>query len=51
MNTTLLKLARKHFDRPEIPRHIVRHNCRQWAKSLRHLGDKWLLANKVEKQA
>lgn len=47
MNTTFLRLARQHFDRPYIPRHIVRHNVRQWAKSLRHLGDKWLLAQKV----
>lgn len=49
MNITFLKLARKHFDRPDIPRHIVRHNCRAWAKSLRHLGSNWLLAQKVSK--
>lgn len=51
MNTTFLKLARQHFDRPYIPRHIVRHNCRQWARSLRHLGNKWLLADKMGKLA
>ena len=49
MNTSLLKLARQNFDRPYIPRHIVRHNVRQWVNSLRHLGDKWLLAQKVTK--
>jgi hypothetical protein len=50
MNTTFLKLARKYFDRPYIPRHIVRHNCRQYVRSIRFLGDKWLLATKVEKR-
>lgn len=49
MNTTMLKLARKHFDRPDLPRSIVRHNCRQWARSIRHLGVKWLLATPVTK--
>ena len=51
MNTTMLKLARQHFDRPYLPRSIVRHNCRQWARSIRHLGSKWLLAEHVERKS
>ena len=49
MNTKMLKLVRQNFDRPEIPRDLVRHNCRAWIRSIRSLGDKWLLAIKVEK--
>jgi hypothetical protein len=50
MNTKMLKLARHHFDRPDIPRSVVRHNCRAWARSIRLLGDKWILVTKVEKK-
>lgn len=50
MNTTYLTRARHLFDRPYIPRHIVRHNCRAWARSVRMLGDKWLgLPQRLEK--
>lgn len=51
MNTKMLKLARHHFDRPEIPRSTVRHNCRAWARSIRQLGAKWLLAEHLERKA
>lgn len=42
MNTTLLSRARKHFFRDYIPRHVSRHNTRQWLRMIRLLGDKWL---------
>ena len=51
MNTKMLKLARQHFDRPYLDRSIVRHNCRAWVRSIRYLGDKWLLAHYVERKA
>jgi len=51
MNTSMLKLARQHFDRPYLDRKIVRHNCRAWARSIRHLGPKWLLAEKVGRKS
>jgi len=50
MNTTKLKKARQLFDRPDIPRHIVRHNIRSWARSIRMLGDKHLLAVPVQRK-
>lgn len=42
MNTTRLTLLRKHFNCGV--RRIDRHNMRQWVRSVRGLGDKWLLA-------
>lgn len=50
MNTAHLKRVRRLFDRPDIPRHIVRHNCRAWVRSVRQLGDKWLLAKPINHQ-
>jgi hypothetical protein len=50
MNTVMLKRARRNFDRPGIPRHTVRHNIRAWARSIRHLGNNWLLAEYVERK-
>jgi hypothetical protein len=44
MNTKFLTLARKNFCNDWAPIHVQRHNMRQWARSLRLLGDKWLLA-------
>ena len=45
MNTTLLTRVRKHFScgTPSIDR----HNRRAWVRSVRLLGDKWLLAKPV----
>jgi hypothetical protein len=51
MKTNMLSLARKHFDRPYLDRKIVRHNCRAWVRSIRHLGDQWLLATQVERKS
>lgn len=47
MNTQMLQRARRNFDRPDIERHLVRHNIRAWVRSVRILGDKWLLANHI----
>lgn len=33
---------------PDVPRHIVRHNRRQWLRSVLRLGDKWLLARPIQ---
>lgn len=48
MNSSMLRIARKHFMREYIPRSTQRHNMRAWVRSLRLLGDKWLLAQKVQ---
>ena len=48
MNTTRLKQARRLFHNDHTPPSTARHNIRQWVRSLRNLGDKWLLARPVE---
>ena len=47
MNTKLLATARRHFCRDYIPLSTQRHNIRAWVRSLRLLGDKWLLAQNI----
>lgn len=49
MNTKLLRIARKNFCRDYIPVSTQRHNIRAWVRSLRFLGDKWLLAQHINK--
>lgn len=44
MNTTHLRRVRRLFCVAETPRHVQRHNMRAWVKSVRFLGDRWLLA-------
>lgn len=47
MNTTMLRIARKHYCRDYIPLSTQRHNILAWVRSLRILGDKWLLAQHI----
>jgi hypothetical protein len=47
MNTQALVKVRQLFCVNGVPEHTQRHNCRQWIKSVRHLGNKWLLAKQV----
>ena len=49
MNTAFLKRVRRLYGVDGVPAHIQRHNCRQWVKSIRFLGDKWLLAKQIER--
>lgn len=51
MNTTALRRVRQLFNAENVPAHINRHNQRQWVRSIRFLGDKWLLAKHVERRA
>ena len=44
MNPHYLALARRMFNSDMVPTHTNRHNMREWARSVRLLGDKWLLA-------
>ena len=48
MNTTMLKRVRRHFVHNMAPRHIQRHNMLAWVRSVRHLGDKWLIAKPMK---
>lgn len=50
MNTQALKTVRRLFCIDGVPTHIQRHNCKQWVKSIRHLGNNWLLAKQVERK-
>lgn len=50
MNTSILKHVRTLFVHEMVPTSTARHNMRQWVRSVRRLGDKHLLANKVAKK-
>lgn len=47
MNTTMLRKARELW-RTGI-RDLDRHNQRAWVRSIRFLGDKWLLAHSIRR--
>ena len=49
MNITQLKRVRRLFFHDMVEPSTARHNARQWVKSVRFLGDKWLLVKKVER--
>lgn len=49
MNVTVLRRVRKVFNSPYAPASVNRHNQRQWVRSVRQLGSKWLLAKPVER--
>lgn len=48
MNTTRLQQARRLFFHDLVDPRTARHNARQWVRSLRALGDRWLLAQPIE---
>jgi len=50
MNVQALRKVRKMFCVDGVPAHTQRHNCHQWVRSIRYLGDKWLLANPIQKK-
>lgn len=46
---SLLRMARKAWMRDDIPRETARYYVLAWARSVHFLGDRWLLANKVNR--
>lgn len=50
MTIDLRQKARRMFSSPLVPDHINRANQRKWVRSVLMLGDKWLLAKKVERR-
>lgn len=48
MKTRMLKIARSHYVRPDVPRSTQRHNIVSWARCIRYLGDNWKLANPIQ---
>ena len=49
MNIKVLKHVRQLFNTEGVDKRINRHNQRQWVRSIRYLGDKWLLAHRVQR--
>lgn len=45
----LLRHAVKLWNVPHVPREINRANARKWIASVERLGEKWLLAKKVQR--
>jgi hypothetical protein len=50
MNIKMLVHVRELFNVDYVPRSTNRHNQRQWIKSVRALGDSWLLAKHIERK-
>jgi len=49
MNTRMLKHVRQMWSVDYMPREINRANQLKWVRSVRTLGDKWLLATPINK--
>jgi hypothetical protein len=47
MNTTMLRRARELWNTGR--RDLDRHNQRAWARSIKFLGDRWLLAHSIRR--
>jgi hypothetical protein len=51
MRTELLKASRRLWqEMPYIPTELTRKNQVKWAQAVQRLGDKWLLAQMVQKK-
>lgn len=50
MKTRMLKMARRLWAAPEVPEHLARHNMRAWTRSIKVLGDRWLLAKHMPRE-
>jgi hypothetical protein len=49
MDVTYLRMARRLWSVDYIPYWEQRANMRKWVRSIRWLGDHWLLAKNVER--
>jgi hypothetical protein len=47
--TQLVKHALKLWNVPYVPKEVNRANARKWIASVERLGDRWLLAKKIER--
>ena len=50
MNTQVLKHVRALWNNPLASREINRANQIKWVQAIRQLGDRWLLAQPVERK-
>jgi hypothetical protein len=49
MNTRFLKRVRVMFATYDAPPEVIRSYQRQWVRSVRKLGNKWLVAKPVQR--
>ena len=49
MNTRFLKQVRRIFAAYDAPQSTIRSYQRQWVRSVRQLGDKWLVAKQIQR--
>jgi hypothetical protein len=49
MNTRYLKEVRRIFSHYDAPPEVIRSYQRQWVRSVRRLGNKWLIAKQIER--
>jgi hypothetical protein len=49
MNTRFLRHVRKIFATYDAPPETIRSYQRQWVRSVRQLGDKWLVAKQIKR--
>ena len=49
MNTRFLTHVRKIFATYQAPPEVIRSYQKQWVRSVRQLGDKWLVAKQVQR--
>jgi hypothetical protein len=49
MNTRYLKQVRRIFSRYDAPPEVIRSYQRKWVRSVRQLGNKWLIAKQIGK--
>jgi len=49
MNTRFLIHVRRIFASYDAPPSTIRSYQRQWVRSVRQLGDKWLVAKQIER--
>ncbi len=49
MNTKLLIHVRRIFASYDAPPQVIRSYQRQWIRSIRNLGDNWLVAKQIKR--
>jgi hypothetical protein len=49
MNIRFLKRVRAMFASYDAPPEVIRSYQRQWVRSVRRLGDNWLIAKQIER--
>ena len=50
MKVNMLRHVRQMWNVPHVSQDINRANQRKWVRAVRRLGDKWLLAEHIERK-